>query len=54
MLHYAAGYGRVGLVEMLVNAGAKGSSKSDTGHTAYELVKYDLLRPTLPKKMCRL
>lgn len=36
-LHYAAGYGRPQLVELLLTRGANKAAKNDSGKTAYDL-----------------
>lgn len=38
-LHYAAGYGRGEFVKDLIDAGAKGFSQNDNGHTPFDLVR---------------
>jgi Ankyrin repeats (many copies) len=39
-LHYAAGYGRVPLVQRLIEAGAIGSAQNSSGHTPIQLVRW--------------
>lgn len=38
-LHYAAGYGRIDIIEPLLEAGCSGRAANSKGHTPYELVK---------------
>lgn len=39
-LHYAAGYGRVQALKLLLEAGADGSAKNETGKTPADLARY--------------
>ncbi len=36
--HYAAGYGRPGLVRLMLDAGAEKGAKNSSGKTPYDLV----------------
>ncbi len=38
-LHYAAGYGRASMVNLLVKAGASKTAKNNTGKTPLDLAK---------------
>ncbi len=44
-LHYAAGYGRVEYVRMLLDAGASAGARNETGKCALDLVKLNGQNP---------